>query len=201
MRVINISVRIQSIPYTCISLQCGEKSRYRFMETPAVYELPSRKPLRYRGHDYRMPCCVHVTICTHHRQPLFGTVSAAGIHLNDAGHFVASSLHALHSDADGIAIDTHIIMPDHLHAIIMLGTNPHADTTASIPDLVRNVKTRIQKSWPTGVRRGRWAPYETHLWQRSYYDTLIRNDAHLETTRAYILDNPRRWMDRMESHP
>ncbi len=166
------------------------------MESFAVYERPSRKPLRYRGDDYRAPCSVHITICTQHRQPLFGTVSAATMHLNDAGRFVASSLRVPHSDADGIAIDTHVVMPDHVHAIIVLGTNPLRETTTSIPELVRSFKMRVMKSWPTGVRTGGWEPYDEHLWQRSYYDTMIRNDVHLETTREYILANPGRWLER-----
>lgn len=158
-----------------------------------MLEHPSRKPLRYRGHDYRAPCSVHVTICTHHRQPLFGTVSATGMHLNDAGRFVANSLHVLQSTADGIAIDTQIVMPDHVHAIIVLGTNPHRESTASIPDLVRSFKMRVMKSWLAGLSTRGWEPYDEHLWQRSYFDTLIRNDVHLETTREYILANPDRW--------
>jgi len=157
---------------------------------------PSRKQLRYRGHDYRAPCCVHVTICTHHRQSMFGTVSINGVHLNDAGEFVADSLQRLHSSTDGIAIDTWIVMPDHLHAIIVLGTNADRDPNTSIPELVRTFKMRVMRTWPQGVRLRGWTPYETHLWQRSYYDTLIRNDAHLETTRAYILTNPGRWLER-----
>lgn len=40
------------------------------------------------------------------------------------------------------------------------------------------------------------APYDTHLWQQSWYDTLIRNDTHLEITREYILGNPDRWIER-----
>lgn len=118
------------------------------------------------------------------------------MHLNDAGRFVASSLHLLHSDADGIAIDTHIVMPDHMHAIIVLGTNPLRETTASIPELVRSFKMRVMKSWPAGVRTRGWEPYDEHLWQRSYYDTLIRNEVHLETTREYILADPNRWSER-----
>lgn len=157
--------------------------------------------MRFTGHDYRAPCCVHVTICTHHRQPLFGAVSAAGLHLNDAGLFVQTSLRALHSNADGIAIDTHIVMPDHLHTIITPGTNSRVMTAASIPDLVHRLKMRVVKSWLSGVRLGGWKPYDTHLWQRTYYDTLIRNDWHLELTRAYILANPARWIERLEPTP
>lgn len=145
-------------------------------------QLPSRTRLRYRGHDYRAPCSVHVTICIHHHQRLFGNVAADGIQLNGAGQFVETSLRALHSDANGLGIDTHMVMPDHLHAI-----------------LVHAFKMRIMKSWPKGIRLKGWEPYDTHLWQRSYYDTLIRNDRHLETTRQYILGNPDRWVERMES--
>jgi putative transposase len=164
-----------------------------------VYERPYRKPLRYRGHDYRAPCCVHVTICTHHRQQLFGTISPDGLHLNDAGRFVTDIIRGLHSDTEGIAIDTSIVMPDHLHAIIVLGTNPHATGDLAIEHVVSRLKMRVMKAWPAGVRTRGWAPYEGTLWQRSYHDTLIRHDRQLEHTRAYILANPVRQVERMES--
>jgi putative transposase len=161
-----------------------------------VYDGPIRKRLRYQGHDYHAPCCVHVTICTHGRQQLFGAVSADRVHLNDAGQFAEAALCSFQSNTDGIAIDTHIIMPDHVHAIIVLGTNPHVQTTASISDLVQRFKMRVMKSWRSGVKTRGWAPYDTHLWQRSFYDTLIAHERQLEQTRAYILANPARWIER-----
>lgn len=169
------------------------------VETFAVPERPYRKPLRYRGHDYHAPCCVHVTVCTHARQRLFGTVTTDGIHLNDAGQFVAESLRSFHSDEAGVGIDAHIVMPDHLHAIITLGTNPNVDTTVSISDVVQRFKMRVIRSWPTRMRTRSWAPYETHLWQRSLNDVLIEHDRHLEATRAYILANPARWLEKHHS--
>lgn len=159
-------------------------------------ERPYRKRLRYQGHDYRAPCTVHVTICTYGRQPLFGTVTPDGMRLNDPGQVVETTVCSFHSDAEGIAIDTHIVMPDHLHAIIMLGTNPRVETTTSIPDIVQRLKMKVMRSWPGGVRTRGWPPYDTHLWHRSYYDTLIENDRHLVHTREYILANPARWIQR-----
>lgn len=161
-----------------------------------VYDSPVRKRLRYEGHDYQAPCCVHVTICTHNRQSLFGTIGATGLNLNDAGRSTANALRSLHSDAKGISIDAHIVMPDHIHAIIILGTNPHVATTASIPDVVQRFKMRVMKSWPGGIRTRGWTPYDTHLWHRSYNDKLIESDAHLQRTREYILANPARWIER-----
>lgn len=128
-------------------------------------------------------------------------MNANGVALSDAGRFVEQTLLSLHSDRDGIVIDTHIVMPDHLHAIIMLGTNPVAPTEPSIPDLVKMFKLRVFRSWPRGVKERGWPRYAGHLWQVSYHDTLIRNDAHLEKTREYILRNPGRWLERMQSTP
>lgn len=161
-----------------------------------MYDGPFRKRLRYRGHDYGAPCCVHVTICTHNRQMLFGTLDETGLTLNDAGHFACEALRALHSDADGIAIDTHLVMPDHIHAIIALGTNPYVHTTVSVSDLVQRFKMRVMKSWPAGIRTRGWQPYDTRLWQRSFYDALIVHERQFEQTRAYILANPARWIER-----
>jgi REP element-mobilizing transposase RayT len=161
-----------------------------------MYVGPDRKTMRYRGHDYRAPCCVHVTICTHHRQPLFGRVTADGMVLNNAGHLVDRALRAIHDDAKGIAIEPYIIMPDHVHAVITLGTHPLADPGRSVSDVVRDVKTIVQRSWPGGIKRAEWPPYEGHLWQLSFYDTIIRSDRQLEATRAYILENPARWLAR-----
>lgn len=88
--------------------------------------------MRYRGHDYRAPCCVHVTICTHHRQPLFGTVTENGVILNNAGWLVDRAMKKTQDNARGIAIDPYIIMPDHLHAVITLGINTEAVSDLSI---------------------------------------------------------------------
>lgn len=119
-----------------------------------------------------------------------------GVVLNDAGRFVESALLMLNAPDGGIEIDTHVVMPDHLHAIIHLGTSPLSETDVSIPDLVRRFKLRVMKSWASGVRDRGWPRYDEHLWQLSYFDTLIRNDTHLEDVRDYIIGNPGRWMER-----
>ena len=165
-----------------------------------MHERRFKKPLRYPGHDYRAPCTVHVTICTHARQHLFGAVTPEGIHLSDPGRFTEQALLDLHSDALGIAIDTYIVMPDHIHALITLGTNPYVETKDSIPDVVRRFKMRVMRSWPKGMTQRGWPRYETHLWHPSYNDTLIRNDIHMEKTRQYILANPARWIERRETN-
>lgn len=160
-------------------------------------ERPARKRLRHPGHDYRAPCCVHVTICTHNRQHLFGAITNDGMRLSAAGEFVLGALRAIHKADAGIGLDAHIVMPDHLHAIIVLGTNPNVETKESISEVVRDFKTTVHRSWRGGVRRGRWPAFDGGLWQRSFNDVLIEHPAHLERTREYILANPARWIERL----
>lgn len=145
-----------------------------------MHERRFKQPLRYKGHDYRAPCSAHVTICTHRRQSLFGEIASGGLVLSDAGCFVETALLQLHRPESGIEIDTHIIMPDHLHVIFHLGTHPEVIPTSSIPDLVRIFKMRVLKFWPQGIRNRGWSRYETHLWQPSFYDTLIRTPSILK---------------------
>jgi REP element-mobilizing transposase RayT len=164
-----------------------------------MHERRFKQPLRYKGHDYRALCSVHVTICTHMRQPLFGDMMHTGMLLSDAGQFVENALLRLHAPKAGIEIDTHVVMPDHLHAFIHLGTHPGVIPTCSISDLIRIFKMRVLKSWPGGIRNQGWPRYDIYLWQPSFHDTLIRNEQHLDITRAYILANPARWIERMES--
>jgi REP element-mobilizing transposase RayT len=152
-----------------------------------------KKPLRYKGHDYRAPCTVHVNICTWRRQALFGRCDANGVHPNDAGWFVRETLLRIHEPQRGIGLDTFIIMPDHVHAIIHLGTSPDVDPGVTMSDVVHQFKVRVVRAWRGGVRDYGWPRYMEHLWHPSYYDTLIEHDGHLETTREYILANPARW--------
>ncbi|HWV36268.1 MAG TPA: transposase [Thermomicrobiales bacterium] len=165
-----------------------------------MHDGPRRKRLRYPGHDYRAPCCVHVTICTHHRQPLFGTITPAGLILNDAGRFVIEVIRGLHSEDEGILIDVYVVMPDHVHVVIMLTDAPGpVRHDLAIEHVVSRLKMRVMKAWSTGIRTRGWNPYEETLWQRSYNDVLIGTDRHLEQVRAYIEGNPARAIERMLS--
>ena len=157
------------------------------------------KPMRHPGHDYRAPCSVHVTICAWNHQLLFGAMAPTGVRLNDAGRFVEAAVLGMAAPDDGVELDTHLVMPDHLHAIIHLGTQPFIEPTASVPDLIGSFKLRVVRSWQGGVRKRGWPRYDEHLWQKTYYDTLIRSGRHLDATREYILDNPRRWLERGRS--
>ena len=66
-------------------------------------------------------------------------------------------------------------------------------TTLSLPGVVHRFKTLTTKRYADGVRQSGWHPFNGRLWQRNYYEHIVRNDASLERLRDYILANPSRW--------
>jgi len=65
--------------------------------------------------------------------------------------------------------------------------------TLSVPDVVHRFKTMTTKRYADGVKQSGWAPFSGRLWQRNYYEHIVRNEASLSRIRQYIADNPARW--------
>ena len=65
--------------------------------------------------------------------------------------------------------------------------------TWGLPDVVHRFKTMTTKRYSDGVKQWRWPPYTGKLWQRNYYEHVIRNDKEINRAREYILINPLKW--------
>ena len=63
----------------------------------------------------------------------------------------------------------------------------------SLPDVVHRFKTLTTNQYINGVKQNNWSPFPGKLWQRNYYEHVIRNDIDLRETREYILNNPKKW--------
>lgn len=152
-----------------------------------------RNTLRYPGYDYARAGAVFVTICTQGRQRLFGTVHGGQVHLTPSGERARERWAQIPTRFPDVLIDAAIVMPDHVHGIILTGTDPAlpAETTAS--DVVRWFKSAMFSDYTTGVRQHGWAPYDRQFWQRNYYDHIIRNEREMNRIRQYIEGNPARW--------
>ena len=110
----------------------------------------------------------------------------------------------------GVETDAFIVMPNHIHGIIILvgagpcacpdstvdGGQPRgvAPTHLSLPDIVHRFKTMTTKQYVDGVKMCCWPSFHRRLWQRNYYEHIICNEASIERIRIYIQDNPRHWM-------
>jgi REP element-mobilizing transposase RayT len=82
-------------------------------------------------------------------------------------------------------------MPDHLHGILWLD---EPATSLPLSVVIQRWKTFTTRQYADGVRHHGWRPFRGQLWQQSFHDRVIRGDEELAAMRAYIADNPRRWL-------
>lgn len=156
-----------------------------------------RNSVRYPGYDYAQAGTVFVTLCTSGRQRLFGEVVDQAVSLSPAGELVQHAWQCIPERFPGVLIDAWIVMPDHLHGLLMMGAGPGPELrlgAVKSGDIVRWFKSATVSGYRRGVVEGGWMPYEHHLWQRDYYDHIVRNDADLDRVRDYIAANPSRWL-------
>ncbi|MFH0894110.1 MAG: transposase [Bacteroidota bacterium] len=167
----------------------------------------TRKSIRIKGYDYSKPGHYFITICTENRSCLFGNVHNRQMVLNDMGGMIGKVWNELPEHYPYVALDAFVIMPNHVHGIIVLrpdpivgaGLKPARTKPArtkpartikrhALPEIVRGLKTfssrRINEIRNTpGVK----------LWQRNYYEHIIRNENELYKIRKYIQENPLKW--------
>jgi REP element-mobilizing transposase RayT len=155
--------------------------------------LPDRKSLRWRLHDYRLDGWYFVTPCVHQRQHLFGRIEASRLISSEAGLAIRDSLLELERYETGLSVDTLIVMPDHLHAILALARPGGADPSRDLGAIVGRYKSLSTRRYMLGVQDRGWPRFCGRLWQRSFYDRVIRDERECEEFREYIRTNPQRW--------
>lgn len=155
------------------------------------------KSLRIVGFDYSNTGAYFLTICTRNMEPRFGNVVESGMALNDAGMMIGAIWESNADRYPDLALDTFIVMPNHLHAIVHVVANPApAIERSSVLTLIQTYKSLTTLEYSRGVREDRFPRYDRSLWQRSFYDRVLRDDEEVEITRRYIEDNPGRWLER-----
>lgn len=158
---------------------------------------PKRKRIRALNYDYSQKGAYFITICTHNRQPLFGKIvwdNSAGAtlrgRLNNPDRMIEKWLFEIENKFPNTGIDEYVVMPDHIHAILVF-TGDHAGSP--LQDIVDWFKTMTTNEYIRGVKEGLYEPYLKSFWQRSFFDHIIRNQEDLLETRKYIANNPRAW--------
>jgi REP element-mobilizing transposase RayT len=156
---------------------------------------PRRKNLRYPSFDYATPGAYFVTMCVQKRLPLFGEITAEGMQLNDAGHLVESVWQGIARKYPGAESNDFIVMPDHFHGIVWLGTDPEVVANITLGSVVRWFKSISTARYADGVKTRNWRRFDGQLWQRGYYDEILRNGAAVESRVKYMESNPWRWRE------
>ena len=173
-------------------------------------EVYGRRSIRLKGYDYAQVGAYFVTIAVRGRLALFGEVVDGEVRLNDAGEMAREVWQASPQRFPFVEVDAFIVMPDHVHGIIVIRgagtrapikdapTPDRADTavtptTQALGDVVGAYKSLTTAAYIQGVHTAQWPPFDRRLWQRNFYERVIRDEYEMNELRAYIRDNPTRW--------
>ena len=177
-------------------------------------EIHHRRSIRLKNYDYSREGFYFITIVSHNREYLFGEIVNDEMVLNDAGMMIEQIWKEIPVYYKGFNIHQFTVMPNHIHGIIeIVGAGPCACpglgkrreialtengqpqgvAPTGLGDIVHRYKTLTTKRYIDGVRNKNWQRFNQKLWQRNYWEHIIRNDNEHQRIAEYILDNPKRW--------
>ena len=161
-----------------------------------------RKQIRLREYDYSTPAGYFVTICTRDHIHLFGEIVDAHMKLSKTGETAVRCWKELPQHFDGIELDEFVVMPNHIHGIIIILDSARRDVQLNIP--TGNYHSEISpkrgslgviiRTYKAAVTTECWQnEFHDFQWQKRYYDHIIRDEQSLNRIREYISANPEHW--------
>jgi REP element-mobilizing transposase RayT len=159
-----------------------------------------RRSIRLKGYDYSALGAYFVTLCIQDRLNLLGRMEGPHVALTPAGEMARRAWEAMPEHYPEVGVDTFVVMPNHLHGIVLLrGADHPEDKVTSLGDVIKRFKSVTTRLYITGVSEQAWTPFPGRLWQRNYYEHIIRSDEDLWATREYIHNNPSQWAQDREN--
>lgn len=180
-----------------------------------------RKSIRLKGYDYSQEGLYFITLCTQNRECLFGNITNGNMILNDAGIMVEKCWHEIPHHFPNTKLHEMVVMPNHFHGIIEItpavgttvspetvGANDYSPNYSSnnirandysplrspsktIGSIVRGFKIGVTK-WFRENKQNQF-PIGKPVWQRNYWDRIIRNNDEYQHIMQYIINNPQQW--------
>ena len=141
--------------------------------------------MRLKNFDYTTPGAYFVTICSHNRLPIFGDIQKDEIILSLYGEAVSVTWVNLPKNFN-VRLDEYVIMPNHIHGILWMNPSGEKQVSSSLISVIKSFKA-------LSAKRIHQSGYSQIVWQRSYYETIIRDEDHLNAAREYIKSNPMNW--------
>jgi len=171
-------------------------------------DIHHRRSIRLKGYDYTKAGWYFITVCTKNRENLFSNIENGKLILNELGKIARNEWLMTAVIRKNVELDEYLIMPDHIHGIIHIvdedskGTASCAPTVPSqteqfgkpvpnsIPTIIRSYKSAVTRH----INISRQTP-GVPVWQRNYYEHIIRDEPELNRVRKYIIENPLKWLD------
>ena len=147
-----------------------------------------RKRTRLPGFDYSQPGAYFITACAHNQRCIFGGVAGNLVRLSKYGHIVQDIWLSLPQYYSYISLDAFIVMPNHIHGILIYtGTNGDCQRVA-LPGVVGSLKSYSTRTI-NKLRSNSTPP----VWQRGFYEHVLRPEEDINDYRQYIEENPLKW--------
>lgn len=168
-------------------------------------DIHHRRSIRLKEYDYTQSGAYFVTIVTHEHEPLFGEIVDGVMNLNAWGEIARHEWFKTAELRPNIELyeDEFVVMPNHTHGIIWTNDDVGAErrsapTDAEIPHVTAGSLGAVVRAYKSAVTYAINAARQTRgmvVWQRNYYERIVRNDVGLNRIRKYIADNPLKWAD------
>lgn len=172
---------------------------------------PHRRTVRLKNYDYSQPGAYFVTLCTSHRRQMFGDIHDGLMRLNAVGRLAAAQWLQLPKRFPDLELGEWVIMSNHIHGILVITgrgeasqqnsftlpttsdkdaspLRPNGTIPGSIGAIIQNYKSVVSRKIANQGEEKRGS-----IWQRNYYEHVIRNERELQAITDYILTNPQNW--------
>lgn len=172
---------------------------------------PQRKSIRLQGYDYSQEGLYFVTLCTQGMVCLFGEIMKREMHLNEVGEIAEECWNNIPNHFPHIEIFDYIIMPNHIHGILGISVGANKNSPEEIPfhspsktigSVIRGFKNGVTKQLKEcgllqELLANIYSPLQktmrNSIWQRNYYEHIIRNQEACNSIADYINHNPAKW--------
>lgn len=151
-------------------------------------KIPNRKQIRLKDFDYSSDGAYFITICSTDRKQIFSKVikskdivAANTVRLSNIGKIIEQNIHNIETVYPCVNVVNYIIMPNHLHLILAIDTNGQTMFAPTITRVIKQFKGVVSKQVGYSI------------WQRNFYDHIIRDENDLMTKMEYISSNPEKW--------
>lgn len=156
-----------------------------------------RRSIRLRDYDYAHAGAYFVTICVDKKERVLGEIANNELRLSTMGNIVRECWNNISEHFHHVELDEFVVMPNHLHGIIVI-VDGHVGARHASP--LQNARARGTGKGSLGAIIGSFKASSSKqagitLWQRNYYEHIIRNERELESIREYIFNNPFKWAD------
>lgn len=156
----------------------------------------TRKQIRLKDYDYSQNGCYFITICTADKRPTLSKIVEVPIaadtprpkettdfvpELSPTGKIADDAIRAIPNHYVGVFVDSYVIMPNHIHLLLRLERND--EPVAAVPEIIRQLKGYVAKRCGKAV------------WQKSYYEHVIRSEPEYREILQYINENPAKWCE------